>query len=401
MMAKISQIGAIDNLGHTHKVKLQQGLNIITGRSSTGKSALIEIFDYCFGCSEFNIPEGVITKNCQIYFVLMDIGETKLLLGRENKSKSAFIKEFRGDKFHGRDVNLDDFDRSNFLSLDNFKSELNGYFGIDLTDVDLDITSAYYRKSRKPSPSVRSFMSYLLQHQNLIANKHAVFYRFDEKEKREQAIEHFKIFLGFIDQEYYIISKDIDSLKIELRKLEVSAPRIDALRKRNKERLVGLFEEYEALTGYPFEGATPEKAFNNPQRWLEEIQSTHVKIDSSSEKNTQLISKYEKERKDYLVTIREDEKVYRDLCTSITSTSSYNNAINNNGIPIQITEHVTRCPVCTSESDVLEEESNALGDAIDWLNSELLKTPFVHKSFIEKREKTIRSIKEKRDVLKT
>jgi DNA repair ATPase RecN len=34
------------------------GLNVITGRSSTGKSALSEIIEYCMGRSTFNVPEG-------------------------------------------------------------------------------------------------------------------------------------------------------------------------------------------------------------------------------------------------------------------------------------------------------------------------------------------------------
>ena len=36
------------------------GLNVITGRSSTGKSALSDIVEYCMGRSSFNVPEGVI-----------------------------------------------------------------------------------------------------------------------------------------------------------------------------------------------------------------------------------------------------------------------------------------------------------------------------------------------------
>ncbi|HHS9796923.1 TPA: hypothetical protein ACTW4K_005259, partial [Klebsiella quasipneumoniae subsp. similipneumoniae] len=36
------------------------GLNVITGRSSTGKSALSEIIEYCMGRSTFNVPEGII-----------------------------------------------------------------------------------------------------------------------------------------------------------------------------------------------------------------------------------------------------------------------------------------------------------------------------------------------------
>ena len=52
--------------------------------------------------------------------------------------------------------------------------------------------------------------SYILQHQNLIANKHSLFYRFDEKEKRDKIIDEFKIFAGFVDQDYFIIKQQIN-----------------------------------------------------------------------------------------------------------------------------------------------------------------------------------------------
>ncbi|WP_440205619.1 hypothetical protein [Actinobacillus pleuropneumoniae] len=61
MKTVIHEIGVVDKCGKIHKVELKEGLNIITGKSSTGKSALIEIFDYCFG-SQFNVPKGVITE---------------------------------------------------------------------------------------------------------------------------------------------------------------------------------------------------------------------------------------------------------------------------------------------------------------------------------------------------
>jgi len=40
-------------------------LNIITGASKTGKTALIEIMDYCLGSSKCGIPEGVICQNVE------------------------------------------------------------------------------------------------------------------------------------------------------------------------------------------------------------------------------------------------------------------------------------------------------------------------------------------------
>ncbi|OCH56554.1 DUF3732 domain-containing protein [Vibrio sp. ZF57] len=400
MMAKIDTIGVIDKLGLSHKVKLEKGLNVITGRSSTGKSALLEIFDYCFGCSEFNIPEGIITKNTQIYFVLMNMGSVDLLLARENNSTYAFIKEFEKGYFKENEFSIKDFSKKNFILLKEFKSELNSYFGLDITDTDLDENSSFYRGKKKPSPSVRSYMSYWLQHQNLVANKHAVFYRFDEKEKREQAIDHFKIFLGLVDQEYFLISRELDSLKNSLKQLEKVAPRKDALRLQYKDKIRNLFEQYEALTGSPIEQATVDKVYKNPQKWIEKLSDIEITLDSSSSSNSKIISEKEKYRNELLCLLRKDEKEYRDLCSSILATGDYNNTISSNGIPIEVNEHVTKCPICLSESDVLEDESNALGDAIDWLNSELVKTPYVRKSFLSKREKIIKVIREKKGKLK-
>jgi hypothetical protein len=385
MNAHIEQIGVIDKLGANHIVYLKEGVNIITGRSSTGKSALIEIFDYCFGSSEFTIPDGVITRHAEIYFVLLKLKNSRLLLGRRNKSSKAFIKEFDESFFVNNSIGLQIFQEHNFLTLVNFNKELGGYFGINITDTELEANSSFHRGKKKPSPSIRSFMSYMLQHQNLIANKHAVFYRFDEKEKKEQAIEHFMIFLGLVDQEYFLISQRLDIYKSQLRKLELSAPRVDELRKRIKLRIVLLLEEYEAVAGCSLNDITVDKAYVNPARCLNVLQNTEIKIDSSSNKNNSFIELKEKERNETIIILRKEEKMYRDLCSSISSMNIYQRMLIDTAVPIEVTEHVTKCPLCSVESEMLEEETNALADAIDWLNSELKRTPFVHKSFLSKK----------------
>lgn len=45
-------------------------LNVITGRSSTGKSALSDIVEYCMGQSDCNVPEGVIRDKVAWFAVL-------------------------------------------------------------------------------------------------------------------------------------------------------------------------------------------------------------------------------------------------------------------------------------------------------------------------------------------
>lgn len=75
MKTIIHEIGVIDKQGKKHPVNFKNGLNVVTGKSSTGKSALIEIFDYCFGSSENTIPKGVITASAEIYYVALSVSE--------------------------------------------------------------------------------------------------------------------------------------------------------------------------------------------------------------------------------------------------------------------------------------------------------------------------------------
>ncbi|WP_217578997.1 hypothetical protein, partial [Mesorhizobium sp. GbtcB19] len=65
-------------------------------------------------------------------------------------------------------------------------------FGLNLSDMTIDSEG-----KKEGKPSIRSMTSYLFQHQNLIANKFALFYRFDEYKKRESVIKQFPVFAGW------------------------------------------------------------------------------------------------------------------------------------------------------------------------------------------------------------
>jgi len=58
------------------------GLNVITGRSSTGKSALSEIIEYCMGRSSFNVPEGVIRDKVAWFAVIYQFETEQVLVAK-------------------------------------------------------------------------------------------------------------------------------------------------------------------------------------------------------------------------------------------------------------------------------------------------------------------------------
>ncbi|MBL4748954.1 MAG: AAA family ATPase [Magnetovibrio sp.] len=191
MNCYLSSLGVIDHDNKLHKVSFEQGLNVITGKSSTGKSALIEIFDYCFGSSENTIPEGVISENAKLFFTIFHFKNMYLVLARTLGSNKLFLREADTDitNIHPEELITDFFDQSFFLSSKDFKPELGKYFGLDVTDVATSNEEKMHRGGRnKARPSIRSFTSFMLQHQNLVANKHALFYRFDEKKNENKLL---------------------------------------------------------------------------------------------------------------------------------------------------------------------------------------------------------------------
>lgn len=111
MKTLIHEIGVIDQQGLKHPVNFQAGLNVVTGKSSTGKSALIEIFDYCFGSDENTIPKGVITNSAAIYYVALAVNEQDMVIARDpNLTTKAFFR--RIDAFDSEEIDREYFNTS-------------------------------------------------------------------------------------------------------------------------------------------------------------------------------------------------------------------------------------------------------------------------------------------------
>jgi len=70
--------------GETREIVFKLGaVNIITGSSKTGKSAVIEIIDYCLGSDESAIPEGIIRSSVAWYGLELQFDDTRMFVARE------------------------------------------------------------------------------------------------------------------------------------------------------------------------------------------------------------------------------------------------------------------------------------------------------------------------------
>ena len=399
MRSYIKYLGVIDKLDNCHYISLKEGLNIITGRSSTGKSAIIELFDYCTGNSENTIPERDITDNAELYFVVIHAKETYLVIARtQNKKSTEAFYKIETEEIDIEHLGRDYFKQEYFVQLKSFRDELWRFFGNNISEID-ESEEALKFKPKKGRPSFRNMVSFMLQHQNLVANKHSLFYRFDEKEKRERVIDEFKIFAGFVDQDYYIINRKLEEKRQELEKFNREFSNFESQKNERATVLDELRAEYLSISGYElFPTITSAQMLSMPQIYIDELEKIKIEVNEDSDEYKKLYLELIRQKNDLLAQRRRLSLKLEHINSSINYVRNYAEKIDKYQPITEAIRGKAVCPFCHHESTVTEDAANKLRIAIEWLNEELRKSPQREDSFLPQKreyEKAISSINSK------
>lgn len=215
------------------------GLNIITGRSSTGKSALSEIVEYCIGRSSFNIPEGIIRERVSWYAVKYQFDGEQVLVAkpapRAGASECSTVMIRRGN-----DVQIPDFE--GLLVNDNddgVEALLTRLLGIpeNTTDVPLEHSRESY------DANIKHTLYYLFQKQEFVTNKAQLLYRQNEDHQPQTIKDTFPVLFGVASADRFKLEAELRTLRrqhrLHLKLLDQAKSEIDAA----SERSLGLVSE--------------------------------------------------------------------------------------------------------------------------------------------------------------
>jgi hypothetical protein len=131
MSLQIRGIAIYSHDGERRDVRFRLGaLNIVTGASKTGKSALLDIVDYCWGRSECTIAEGEIRRAVSWFSVLFDREGEGILIARKNPGPAGRASD---EIYFER--NADDFPATSDafiknVTTDGLRAQLSGILGI-------------------------------------------------------------------------------------------------------------------------------------------------------------------------------------------------------------------------------------------------------------------------------
>ncbi|MGD1522067.1 AAA family ATPase [Vibrio harveyi] len=237
MKAFLKNIILIGHDGDLKRLGFDRGLNIITGDSKTGKSALIEIVDFCLFSNRSTIPVGKVTDFTDIFCCVFEHNNKKIIIGRSNNqpTKCYFSVEYSADFNVDNKINSNYFKSKKTRTKFEVQKDFEEHLGLSVEDTSLNDDDDY--KLKKGKVSIRNATSLFFQHQNLIANKHSLFYRFDNFIKSRTVIDQFPIFMGWVDSRYYRLKKRSEDLEKQIKKIEAE----------EKKALLGIQEKREKL----------------------------------------------------------------------------------------------------------------------------------------------------------
>jgi hypothetical protein len=188
-------------------------VNVISGASKTGKSAIIPIIDYCLGSGKCAIPTGTIRNACSWFGLIVDTDEGQKLIARAepgNKQQSEQMLLIESETIEVPERITDR--TSNAAQV---KALLNRLSGTSNLPFDPESASGFGAR-----PSIRDFMAFVFQPQNVVANPDVLFFKADTNEHREKLKSIFPYVLGAVTPQTLIDRWELDSLRKTLRRKE-------------------------------------------------------------------------------------------------------------------------------------------------------------------------------------
>jgi hypothetical protein len=249
-------IRAIVIYGHTGAQRIvpfnAHGLNIITGKSKTGKSAIIDIVDYCLGRGSFNVAEGAIRKKVAWFGLHIAKGSDAVFIARDNPGPGAST----GSKVYFQRGGIDAYPSLEMISKNTTETSLKE-FVTRFAGIDENEHRPQWGTRKPLEANISHALLLCFQKQNTIASQDQLFHRMNEDFLPQSLKDTLPYFLGAVDESHFLLMAELDELQRRLRTLEATeAKQIQAIevsrsrvtRVLNEGKKVGLIgQDYQAV----------------------------------------------------------------------------------------------------------------------------------------------------------
>ena len=192
---QISQIVLYSQTGKTRTVHFHLGaLNVVTGISASGKSALLHIVEYCLGRGTSTVPEGVISGNVDWFAVLLQLANQQVFIARR-KPREGHTTSTRAMLELGREIVPPSVDQlTENIDTTALREQLGRLIGIGEYQQQRVVGS--FRTPQTAGLGQASLLCF--QGQGEIANQNQLFHRQNEEGIAQALRDTLPYFLGAV-----------------------------------------------------------------------------------------------------------------------------------------------------------------------------------------------------------
>lgn len=332
-------------------IELDPGrVNIITGASGTGKSAIIKALDYCLGSSKCQLPVYV-RRRCVAVGVKWVNGLDEMISCRQvplvGKDPNAYMFVTTGRNL-GIPRTVNQFEGRGTVEAS--KARLGQAFGIEA--IPKAETSAGEREPRD-RPTVRHFTPYIFITKEVIDSETVLFHGLDDNRKAPHIISSMPYFFGVVTGSTAAAERRLRQAR---RALEIDVAREEARQKKEslvKQRSRVLLKEAQqiGLVEEPPVTADEVLLLNMLRRAISP--SLRVPQYPSADQLDEL----QEQRQTTLKELNQTKRKKRALIVAAQESSDYESAVTNQHEKLRIAEHLgflevpTICPVCESHTE--------------------------------------------------
>ncbi len=344
-------------------------VNIITGASGTGKSAVIKTLDYCLGSSKCQLPVYV-RRRCVAVGVKWVRGADELISCRQvplvGKAPNSYMYVTTGRNLKVP-RSVDEFEGRGTVAVS--KARLGEVFGIDAM---LVTESEQAERDSTDRPSIRQFTPYMFVTKEVIDSETVLLHGLDDNRKAPPIISTMPYFLGVVTGSTVAAERRLRQAR---RALEIDTAREesrvakDSVLKQRCRVLLGEAQQLGLVERVP-EGADEAVLIGLVRR------AVSPEARPKQYPGADQLDTLQERRQVALKELNQTKRKLRALAVTEQESLDYQTAVSSQHEKLRIAEHLhllevpTKCPVCRSETSAGVEVAVAMQRSLETIRAE-------------------------------
>jgi len=241
---QIKSIVLYNKTGEKRNLPFEIGkVNIITGESKTGKTALIDIVNYCLGSDDCRISEGIIRDTVEWFGILIQLDTEQVFIARQNPNR---LNQSSTQNIYFSNSDIVSIPELSEISNNSDTGTLKDFFTKKMFIAEF---------TNRPETGSRDALSvtfkhsrfYSFQPQDLIAQRNYLFYNQTDNFAAQAIKDTLPYFLGVLREDTIRIEQEIAAKKRELNRNEKELKEFERLKQDGSNKIIELVEEAKQL----------------------------------------------------------------------------------------------------------------------------------------------------------